>query len=327
MFLRTFFLAVALLVAGLMAIYRVDLSDPFAETAADGKCRTLDMFTPQDIAEIKYEHAEALERFDLGLFGSSRVLMVGSSDIDSRSSRFFNFAVGGMSLRQSVALLESLAAVKRAPRLVLIGFDNMTAQFYGNAEWPPMPERLVHVYRDLIEPEARQTLGLNARIRMAWRHMWTFWQTAKQSLGTSRLRARMFEVNPNNETDCYRSDGSRKRRENFAPTKITLTPPAKQSVPPGYLDNDMARLAAIGDSKIIVFETPLAPGLVSSDPISAATRAAWFTACAAHGLTCVSAPVTVQSESGPYWSDVSHSPAAALGRYLAGLSDGIVPTQ
>ena len=327
MFLRTFFLAVALLVAALMAIYRVDLSDPFAETAADGQCRTLDMFTSQDIAEIKHEHAAAHERFDLGLFGSSRVLMVGSSDIESQPSRFFNFAVGGMSLRQSVALLESLAAAKRAPRQALIGFDNMATQFYGNAEWPPMPERLVHVYRDLIEPEARQTLGLNARIRMAWRHMWTIWQTAKQSLGTRRLRARMSEINSNNETDCYRADGSRKVRESLVPTKITLTPPAKQSVPPGYLDNDMARLAAIGDSEIIVFETPLAPGLVSAGPISAATRAAWLTACAAHGLTCVPAPVTVQSESGPYWSDVSHSPAAALGRYLAGLSGGIVPKQ
>ena len=141
---------------------------------------------------------------------------------------------------------------------------------------------------------------------MAWRHMWTFWQTAKQSLGTSRLRARMSEVNPNNETDCYRSDGSRKRRESFAPTKITLTPPAKQSVPPGYLDNDMARLAAIGDSEIIVFETPLAPGLVSSDPISAATRAAWLTACAAHGLTCVSAPVTACSPRVAHIGAMSH---------------------
>ena len=76
MFLRTFFLAVALLVAALMAIYRIDLSDPFAEPAADGQCRTLDMFTAQYIAEIKHEHAEAHERFDLGLFGSSRVGIV-----------------------------------------------------------------------------------------------------------------------------------------------------------------------------------------------------------------------------------------------------------
>jgi len=327
MFLRTFLLTVALLVAGLMVIYRVDPSNPFAEAAADGQCRTLDLFTAQDIAEIKYEHAEAHKRFDLGLFGSSRVLMVGSSDIKSQPSRFFNFAVAGMSLRQSVALLESLAAAKRAPRRALIGFDNMAMQFYGNAEWPPMPERLVHVYRDLIAPEAGQTLGLNARIRMAWRHMWTFWQTVKQSLSTSRLRARVSEANPNNETDCYGADGSRKQRENFAPTKITLTPPAKQSVPPGYLDHDMARLAALGDSEIIVFETPLAPGLVSADPISAATRSAWLAACTAHGLTCVPAPVTVQSESGPYWSDASHSPAAALGRYLAVLSGGIAPKQ
>ena len=327
MFLRTFFLAVAVLVAGLMLIHRVDPSNPFAAAASDGQCRTLDRFTAQDMAEIKYEHAEAQERFDLGLFGSSRVLMVDNSDIESQPGRFFNFAIGGMSLRQSVALLESLAASKRAPRRVLIGFDNMAMQFYGNAEWPPMPERLVHVYRDLIAPEARQTLGLNARVGMAWRHMWTFWQTVKQSFSTSRLRARVSEANLNNEMHCYGEDGSRKQRESFAPTKITLTPPVKQRVPLGYLDHDMARLAAIEDSEIIVFETPLAPSLISAGPISAVTRAAWLAACAAHGLTCVPAPVTEQSESGPYWSNASHSPAAALGRYLAVLSSGIVPKQ
>ncbi|HWV55305.1 hypothetical protein [Pseudorhodoplanes sp.] len=65
--------------------------------------------------------------FDIGLFGNSRSIMVGSQELDTPCS-FFNYSIPGTTFRTSVALLEALAAQNRAPNLAVISLDNLEIQ-------------------------------------------------------------------------------------------------------------------------------------------------------------------------------------------------------
>ena len=65
-------------------------------------------FPEEDLAEFKFQHAKKKEIYDIGLFGNSHVLMVGSKNIKFTNQEFFNFGIPGNSFRQSVSFLNEL---------------------------------------------------------------------------------------------------------------------------------------------------------------------------------------------------------------------------
>jgi hypothetical protein len=59
-----------------------------------------------DLKEIKIRHALRVERFDVGLFGNSRIIQVSQADFNYGNGRFFNFAIPGSSIRNSISMLD-----------------------------------------------------------------------------------------------------------------------------------------------------------------------------------------------------------------------------
>lgn len=89
---------------------------------------------------------------------------------------------------------------------------------------------------------------------------------------------------------------------------------------------DLVRLGhiAAAGSRVIIFETPIAPHLVGEvlarrSAQTTALRAEFMDACHRHGLICVPPPAPVAGEEYMMWTSGSHAPPAILGRYIAGL--------
>jgi hypothetical protein len=89
-----------------------------------------------DVLLVKYGHALHSPRFRYGLFGNSRAVAVSHRDLGLPASEFFNFAVGGTSFRQSVAMVQMLHDACKLPDTVIISLDNHDINFFSHAYWP-----------------------------------------------------------------------------------------------------------------------------------------------------------------------------------------------
>lgn len=285
-----------------------------------------------EIYAAKLAHAQLAPRYDVGLFGNSRVVMVSHSDVDLKERTFFNFAVPGQSVRTSIALLEDLVRRKKAPRIVLIGFDNAALEFYQNPD-TRRPWSLVRAFqRDLLVPASE--ISLKDRARMAFRHVYSVWLAgAYRYLNFSQLmqglayrfHAHSSAAGPAADPQ-YRPDGSRQQQQRLKPAvqlqRLTYATP---SILQGYLAADLRRLAAIerqANLQVVLFETPLAPGaLVGAGRPSAnvhRTRKTLQRVCASEKLICWLTPDS-RLDGGALWADGSHPGAPGLGRFVTRL--------
>jgi hypothetical protein len=332
---KFFLLFSALLLFGVIAIQRpLPKTDLFSMPAPGSSLAPTDLLA-SEIFAAKLAHAKKVAKYDIGLFGNSRTLMVSASDLRIPNFRFFNFSVPGQSIRSSIELLELLAKADKAPKLILIGLDNMELEFYGNPEIRRPIRQIRLAMNDLVS--GASTLNLKDRIRMTWRHLYTVgyigilrylsyrsvndgleWQYHESfGIGGWRWLGR-------NRGRYYRSDGSRLQLITGAVRKTRhRLPIVAPSIIGGYLAHDLKRLAQLkssGRTRIIVFEGPLAPRLIrprgKSSPRANALRQQFRQSCKIHMLVCMTPPYDNPELLKSGWRDASHPPAKVLGSFL-----------
>lgn len=255
------------------------------------------------------------------MFGNSRAIQVGARDIGVDERRFFNFAVPGASIRQSVLLVERLEEIGKLPRTVIVSFDNAALEYYGNPVHPRPPMRWMIAARDLAHGFGDPGIALCGVARMAWRHAFIEWHALIGLLNAQHLRTRLFAGMKDGEQLTYLADGSRPRHGLGELRRLTPVATLAPSIMPEYLAYDLSRLAAIrtGDVRLLVYKSPLAPGLShASGDHANAVRARFLTAYAALNIACASAPKLGGDGAPPYWDDSSHAPGPLLGAWLAG---------
>ncbi|MSP67829.1 MAG: hypothetical protein EXQ96_07000 [Alphaproteobacteria bacterium] len=294
----------------------------------------LDSFYPDRIWAAKIAHARETPRYDLGLFGNSRSIMVAAGDIDL-PCRFFNFSMPGESFRNSVEMLEALGRHHRAPAIAVISLDNFELQYMGHPEFPPLGLRLRRAFLDLGFVPSEGTLSARDAARLSWRHVLVTWLRVKEmftadyviaALGRAlRLDWQPAPV-PVGSAGGYLLDGSRSVAPRARGEDLGLVPrPPSHSVIPGLLRHDLARLAALRQrglvDRVMVYESPLSPGnaerlLADPTPLAAADRAAFLATCHALLLDC--RPATSLDAAASDWTNADHPPAGALGTMVRG---------
>lgn len=85
----------------------------------------VDILPSDELAPLKFLRAINNPPTDIGLFGSSRILMIGVDDLAMLGHRMFNFALGGQSVRQSVRLLDELYGTGKASAIAVIAMDHV----------------------------------------------------------------------------------------------------------------------------------------------------------------------------------------------------------
>lgn len=327
---RAFFLTVALSFVLLLPLQGGMGSDPF-NAQNDRKLKALEALPEQDITALKLDHARQVERYDIGLFGNSRSIQAGSDKPIGDSRSFFNFSVPGASFRNSVAMIETLADDGVLPKTVLVSLDNFAIDFYGNALFPDIGTRWATMFEDVLADGVLAGQPVRAVLRMAFRHALTEWRILTSQFNVTLLRNRVLgsaEAAKNPAVALYRPNGSRalppvRRNGDLIPVK---TENPKQIIS-GYLAADLRRLSDIvgpTDSRIVVFESPVAPGLEVASAGVDDVRAAFYALCGGLQVTCLPAPGLGEYPLSA-WFDATHAPTAALDTWLTTVLAKAIP--
>ena len=308
--------------------------DPFL-LATRSQQVNLDEFSSPTFAKMKVHHGFSHERYDVGLFGNSRSLDVGSQHLKLETCSYFNFSLSGESLRASVSLLEQLAMKGKAPRIALVSIDNFELQLYSNPFFPYTMERWQQGIADIRYGIFQESISFHELAKMVWRHIFTEWEIFKLSFDIARKR-NVFSALFQNERspfkltralgNGYRGDGSRTQA---VPEASTLSKhifiPGSHQLLSGYLGYDLGRLKLLNNkgTTVLVYESPLDPTntkirLIKPSPQAAKSRKNFFRSCSALGLSCFSALGKLAIGNTP-WRDSNHAPADALGEYINGL--------
>ena len=333
---RFLFLTVCFTAAIIAVAQYVPPGDPFT-IKTNNKLVSLDGISLPVFAEFKIRHVKSQPRFDVGLFGNSRSLNVGIDDLSLSDCKFFNFSVGSESFRFSVANLERLHAMGKAPKLALISIDHFELQHYTNPISFFAPTRWKSAFEDIKAGFTHDEIRFLELFRMVWRHVWveivrfkmtftpeTFFKGISHLLSGSSTFSLVSPLSVG-----YQSDGS---RQSPLPTNKKelqiLIPTVRQQIDTGYFKYDMERLAKLQKDgiKVVIYESPLEPksGLFFyNQPTSQASksRSTFARACARMGLYCYPADPKRFSSNEDSWADQSHPPSSLLSLLLNDLID------
>ena len=339
---KTFLGVFALLVASL---FLVQWSPPQYDvfTSSDDRERSgLSELTSLDVARRKFLHALSGPPYDVGVFGNSRAIMVSTADIALDPGHFFNFSVGGQSLRQSTRMLEDLAAAGKAPQIALISLDHLELNFYSTSEFPGFFARVSEAIDGASYLWGAAGEGplsaLKALVAAGLIETWLFTGTFSMDVLTNRvffLLPAEWRSAPENITRIgIRADGSRFQPQPTVPPDIT---PIEAGPPVFYMESylpwDIERLARLESTgiRVILYESPIDPGSTARfqskpSPIAVRHRARVKEACIHRGMACFLDPPAIGDPTiAPYWRDATHAPAPYLGRYLVSLIEKTVP--
>jgi len=313
----------------------VPAKDPFA-VQPKNQLVALDGLSLPAFAELKFRHVARQPRYDIGLFGNSRSLGVGARHLSLGECRFFNFSVGSESFRFTIANLERLQEIGKAPTLALISIDNFELQRYNNPISLFAAIRWEKAFNDIMAGLTRGDIGFEDVLRMGWRHVWIEIKRFKMTFNPETFFTGIVtlfsdgnyfqRVSPS--ATGYYFDGSRNSPELAKEAVFNiLLKPTSQQIKAGYFKFDIERLARLQKMGIlaVVYESPLEPKSADAflrrpSPQAINSRKTFKKACAELGLKCYTAPRRLSNDEG-FWTDPSHPPAKNLGVYLDGLLD------
>jgi hypothetical protein len=322
------------LVTALLVIQGTNLNgDVFARQNPE-VLRRISLLPPYDLAAKKIQHAIASPRFDVGVFGSSRVVAVGSAGLDIDGQSFFNFAVPGTSMRQTVNLIEKLEAEGKAPKLSIISFDNLEFGFYGNAEYPHALWRWTRAFGDIFWALTNRTGDMVLLVHFILDHLYTEWRALADTWNFSALWARTAVQFPDlvpslaNIRNQYDPDGSRPYPNDHVPdTKRFERAKERMILLPHYLERDMKRLRALdrAGTKFVIFESHLEPQsraylAATPDAVITRQRARFILLCRRYELTCFTATELPLPATTSRWNDCCHAPSDALEQLVSELT-------
>ena len=131
--LGVFVAAFLVLSGGLAGLHQLPfIADIFSE-ADTIRLERASVLPGKDIVKLKLRHGIA-QQIDVALFGNSRIISVGASDLEIGGRSFFNFAIGGSGLRNSVEMLSALFRDGRPPELAIISMNNLDFHTYPAAD-------------------------------------------------------------------------------------------------------------------------------------------------------------------------------------------------
>ncbi len=330
-----------LLVSMLVGLSRLHRPPPDVDMFArvpEGTHLDLSKLRFGELFAAKLAHGRAAPRYDIGVFGNSRSLMLGARELGAREGSFFNFSVVGGSPRAGVLLLEQLAKAGKAPRVALFSFDHAELQVNINPGVERLGLRLEAMLDDVTAGLASSAISPVDTLRMAWRHLYAaaldaqwYFNFEQVAAGldwhAARWRGRQpwARLTGGASAHGYRRDGSHSWTKAPAGAVPRLARPSAPSVMLGYLEHDLERLAAVAarGTRIVMYESPLDPRSAAAfarrpSPHAEATRARWLAACAGLRLECHPFDARRMSAGGG-WTDATHPPPALLAAYLRPL--------
>lgn len=319
--IRSFLILIA---AGLIIIYTIceipPNEDPFADKSSP-KITDIQYTSPPAVADMKRRHTESHGPFSVGVFGNSRVLMLGSEALALPNTRYFNYALSSESLSGSLILIKDMAQQSRLPKTILIGIDHFYLQRDNMPIWPPFAQRIDHAIYGIRRALAATDYSVRTAARRLWRALWGETVRFKMVFNPQLLVHgidRILQIDkpmPEAAPDQggYRADGSR-RQDTTISQNFGIIPQTNSEMDIAQLRDHLSALGDLAQQgyRIYLFETPLHPETAQKIETLENTyvrmaRAIWHQDCARWNLTCIDAPL-LDDTTAVLWRDASHPP-------------------
>lgn len=338
-----FLFATVAFIAVIVALQRpLPASDLFVNIP-DGQFAAYGPMTRAEYYAAKFSHARENKRYKTGVFGNSRSLMLSNADIRPKDRPFFNFSIGGQSLRTSVLMLEELVAEGKVPHVALVSFDHAELEYFQNPSTGDAIHMLRLAWRDIRLVFDARSPTMREWLRMTWRHIYTGYNRALLYLDAEQFLRGLnwrwrglwrddpwrdeMRINPNRG---YRRDGSRSEKLPRKPIDISIMKRVAPSIIAGYLAHDLHRLAVIQRKgvRVIVYESPLEPKngdyfKTSPSPHAQYIRRVFLKTCREEGLECYPFQLEKLPTGIAAWANSDHAPAAVLGAYIRPFIDKV----
>lgn len=285
----------------------------------------IDAWPEEDLHHIKYKHALENERYDVGVFGNSRAVMLQKSDVlvheNLSDVTFYNFSIPSTSFRNSLNLMESLSSRGKLPRLSIISFDNAVIQYADNGVEPLLLNRWGILLKEVLMYFVDQEISFHDFAYISWRHLLVEWRQFKK-LFDFNLLLRRNGISDFDTGTYYRSDGSQILDLELSDENIKPITTPSNFVLLSYLDYDLKRVAQLkkDGAEIIIYESPIYPDIEAPTLRQIKnTRDKLYQACKKYEINCYASPNLEGNSGSNKWSDSSHAPAPILGGWLYSL--------
>ncbi len=308
--------------------------DPFADKSAIALV-DIPYTTAPAINALKLRHVIKHEPYKLGMFGNSRVLMVGNQAMGVSNEQYFNFAISSESFSGSVLLIKQMADQLLLPQHVVVGIDHFYLQRDNVPIWPNFLGRLTYSVHGILRGLHNAEKPLTTAARRAWRFVWG--ETVRLGMlfdpqllffGLART-LHIEEPLPRvaSSEGGYRPDGSRSPGQKFA-DEIHIIQPTNSKIDVDQLRHNLSVLGELAQQGYTFFivETPLHPttaqklGTLETQYMKS-TRDIWHQECIRWALNCMNAPADIGDGTADRWYDESHPPekpwAAFIKSFLA----------
>lgn len=324
-------LLIGLVIGGIAALYAVALTLPgknIFDTRTSPQLTDPGPTTPSIVGHMKMRHALDQPAFDVGVFGNSRVLMLGAESLGLSADRYFNFAVSSDSFYGGVLAADTLAVNGKLPNTLVFGLDNLNLQRDNNPAWPYIWHRLAWAGERIGDALADPEVSWAWLARRVWRSVWSETIYFKQTFGPTMVKTGLLRllgadtaVGGSADKRDFRTDGSVVNQGRDSAIGPMTRPSARMDMAL-FLDelDRIGRFKASG-SRVFIFETPLYPDVqrpFDATPPAYVTeiRKRWHATCRDLGFTCVDAPLIDGGGADGAWYDASHPPEKAWGRFI-----------
>mgnify|MGYP003627109208 CR=1 FL=1 len=281
--MKLFFLVLSVLV---LCLSYLQMNSPLTEafrSGGDGAkfLGSMDRMPSLIMSRAKMNAALQHPSFTFAIFGNSRSLMIGAKALGVPAGTYFNYSLSGQSFRNSVMMVEWLADQAKLPKIAIISIDNFSLELYGNGTIPSYSIRARSLYNDIAllneaDAPAKQQL------KTVWRTLWSAWQDVKmlfsgKALHDAFMAALGFDLAAQEGGGAYRMDGSRVQATHANPELSparSVSPVARQIIPE-LLVADLRKLSDLQATykvKLVIFESPLYPSVVSGNENAVALR-------------------------------------------------------
>ncbi|MBO6949695.1 MAG: hypothetical protein JJ855_17075 [Rhodospirillales bacterium] len=324
-------LLIGLVIGGIAGLYAMALTLPgkdIFDTASPSQLMDPGPTAPSIAGHMKLRHARNRPAFDVGVFGNSRVLMLGAESMGFKTGRYFNFAIASDSFYGGVLAARTLAENGKLPRTLVFGLDNLNLQRDNNPSWPYIWHRIQWAGERIVDAVSDPGVSWAWLARRVWRSVWSEVIYFKQTFGPTMVKAGFLRLigadaalEGSAENRNFRADGSvfnPGRDPNIGP----MARPSARMDMILFLD-ELDRIGRFKEpgTRVFIFETPLYPEVqrqLETDPPAYVNevRERWHEKCRALGFACIDAPLIEGDGADGRWYDVSHAPEKPWARFI-----------
>ena len=294
----------------------------FKKNISNQERGVLNNLTSYDLSKIKLHNAENKEKFDIAIFGNSRSVNIGKSDLQIRDEEFFNFSIPGESFRNSVSMIEILFNKNKVPKTNIIAFDNFEIDLIGgnvinpNLFFHRVKKKTIEFFY-LINISYKEAFkNLHDYIIEEFRGLKYLFSITRNKIYVPLIFGYFYK----DKVNLISENGKNIKTELLKKKKYKFDYIRNDKYL--LLEKDLNTLKRVKEKtgvNIIIYISPILPDFQINQKLSSKAKFVkdrLFKICKKNKIRCIDSPM-ISNKKKPFWDDSSHPPSQKIGSWIS----------